>query len=155
MCTGIALAYSELPLELIERHGLESRVHDRGGEREVRFLYRAAERVLPAWHEGQLQVVRWGSRRGQTRVLPCTGWTWREAVEKGRWAAWEGAEVAVPATMGHENGVWFKIRQGVRGVLVHDESGEAVVYLLVEPASHYYQTMTKSPRMPVLIGERI
>src|SRR5262245_23412154 len=45
-----------------------------------------------------------------------------------------GVEVVVPATVGLENGVWFKIRQGIRGVLVHDEAGEAVVYLLVEPA---------------------
>ena len=36
-----------------------------------------------------------------------------------------------------------------------EERGEPVVYVLVEPASHYYKTMTKSPRMPVLIGERI
>jgi hypothetical protein len=155
MCTGIALAYSELPLYVIERHGLNKRVHERGGEPEVRFLYRAADRVLPVWHEGQLQVVRWGSRRNQTKVLPCTGWTWLAAVEEGRWATWEGVEVVVPATMGLENGVWFRIRQGIRGVLVCDEKGEAVVYLMVEPASHYYKTMTKSVRMPVLIGERI
>jgi hypothetical protein len=64
-------------------------------------------------------------------------------------------EVVVPATMGLENGVWFKIRQGIRGVLVHDERGEVVVDLMVEPASHYYKTMTKSTRMPVLVGERI
>jgi hypothetical protein len=30
-----------------------------------------------------------------------------------------------------------------------------VAYMLCEPASHYYQVMTRSPRMPVLIDERI
>jgi hypothetical protein len=154
MCSGIALAYSELPLNLIERHGLDKQVHERGGEREVRFLWRA-DRLLPVWHAGQLEVIRWGSRRNQTKVLPCTGWTWLTAVEEGCWNAWEGEEVLIPATMGHENGIWFKIRQGIRGILVQDERGKAVVYMVVEPASHYYQTMTKSTRMPVLVGERI
>jgi hypothetical protein len=35
--------------------------------------------------------------------------------------------------------VWFCIRQGVRGLLVADEKGVDRVYLLVEPASHYYR----------------
>jgi hypothetical protein len=76
---GIALAYSELPLELIDRH----RVHDRGGEPEVRFLFRDRDRVLPVWLDGRLQVVRWGNRRGQSRALPCTAWTWATTLEGG------------------------------------------------------------------------
>jgi hypothetical protein len=34
-------------------------------------------------------------------------------------------------------------------------SRAARVYMLTEPASHYYQIMTRNDRMPVLIGERI
>lgn len=37
MCIAIALAIGELPVELVDAHGLSARVHDRGGEREVRF----------------------------------------------------------------------------------------------------------------------
>jgi hypothetical protein len=155
MCTGIALAYSELPLELVERHGLGRRVHDRGGEKEVRFLFRDRDRCIPVWWEGQLHIVRWGCRRGESQFLPCTGWTWQESVEEGRWAAWEAEPVDIPATLGYEGGVWFRIRQGIRGVLAHDEQGQAVAYMICEPASHYYAVMTRSRRMPVLIGERI
>jgi hypothetical protein len=155
MSTGIALAYSELPLELIEQHGLARRVHDRGGEPEVRFLWRHQERVLPVWHEGRLQIVRWGCRRGESKVLPCTGWTWLESVEEGRWGDWEAVPVDIPATLGLEKGVWYRVREGLRGVLVHDEQGRPAVYMICEPASHYYQVMTRSERMPVLIGERI
>jgi hypothetical protein len=36
-----------------------------------------------------------------------------------------------------------------------DERGNAVVYRICEPASHYYRVMTRSARMPVLIEERI
>ena len=40
-------------------------------------------------------------------------------------------------------------------MLVSDEGGAARVYLVCEPASHYYAVMTRSEWMPVLIGERI
>jgi hypothetical protein len=83
MCTGIALAYSELPMELIRQHKLDLRVHERGGEKGIRFLARHTERALPIWHEGQLRIVRWGCRRNQSKVLPCTAWTWSETIEAG------------------------------------------------------------------------
>jgi hypothetical protein len=35
MFAGVALAVSELPVGLIERHRLRRRVHERGGEPEV------------------------------------------------------------------------------------------------------------------------
>jgi hypothetical protein len=38
MFVGVALAYSTLPVNVIERHRLGRRVLDRGGEREVQFL---------------------------------------------------------------------------------------------------------------------
>ena len=62
MCTAIALAYSELPLALIEEHGLTDRVHERGGEKEVRFYWQANPAFLPVWWDGQLRIVRWGNR---------------------------------------------------------------------------------------------
>jgi hypothetical protein len=43
----------------------------------------------------------------------------------------------------------------VRGVLVADERGGPRVYVVSEPASHYYAVMTRSAWMLVLIGERI
>ena len=155
MCTGIALAHSELPLQLIQEHQLDGLIYERGGEKEIRFLARQAPRLLPVWHQGQLRIVCWGCRRGQSKVLPCTSWTWLTSVEEGQWADWHGEPVDIPASMGLENGVWFRIREGIRGVLVQDEHKLDVVYMICEPASHYYEVMTRSKRMPVLIGERI
>jgi hypothetical protein len=155
MFSGIALACGDLPLELIERHGLGRRLHDRGGERELRFLFADAERLLPVWHEGRLLLARWGNHRGESRFLPCTGRTWHTTVASGAWADRAPAEVIIPATLGLDRGVWFGIRQGVRGLLVADEKGLLRVYPLVEPASHYYAVMTRSDWMPVLIDERI
>ena len=63
--------------------------------------------------------------------------------------------VDIPANFGWDKGVWYRITEGVRGIIVRDESNNQIVYMLTEPASHYYQVMTRNKRMPVLCGERI
>ena len=155
MFSGIALAYGDLPEALVETPDMIRRVHYRGGEREVRFLLRDAARVLPIWHEGRLLLVRWGNRRGQSQALPLSAWARLGTVEAGGWLPYAPEPVDVPATLGLDGGVWFQVRQGIRALLARDERGEAVVYPLVEPSSHYYEVMTRSPWMPVLVGERI
>jgi hypothetical protein len=87
--------------------------------------------------------------------LPSTGWNRLVTVESGRWAQWDAQEVEVPGSLCLDNGVWYKGRQGIRGLLVQDGKGVARAYLICEPASHYYQIMTRSGGLPVLIGERI
>ncbi len=155
MFAGVSLALSELPEALMEAHGLSRRVHDRGGEREVRFLLRDAARVLPVWHQGRLLIACWGNRRGHSRALPCTAWARLATVEAGGWLPFAPERVDIPATLALDCGVWYKVRQRVRALLVRDERGAPVVYALVEPASHYHEVMTRGPWMPVLIGERI
>ncbi len=155
MCVGVALAWSELPTELVGRADLKRRIHERGGEREVRFLYRDRRPRLPIWRDGQLLMVRWGNVRCQSRYLPRTGWTWLETVEHGGWRGVEVEAVEIPATLGLEGGVWYQVPQGIRGLLVPDERGIAVVYMLCQPSSHYYRVMTRSDRMPVFIGDSI
>jgi hypothetical protein len=124
---------------LVERHGLRGRVHDRGGEREVRFLARDRERLLPVRLDGRLQVVRWGCRRGQSRALPCTAWASVATLQGGGWGDREVTPVVIPAMMGVARGVWFPVRAGVRGIVVHDERSQPVAYVLVEPSTHYIQ----------------
>ena len=158
MCLGIAISWTELPLELIAQHGLERRAHQRGGEkgeREVQFLFRDRDPRLPVWRDGQLQIARWGNTRGISRFLPRTGWTWQETIDSGAWKNTDAVPVDIPATLGFEKGVWYRIRQGIRGLIVSDEHGDPVVYMICEPSTHYYRIMTRSDRMPVLIDERI
>jgi hypothetical protein len=154
MFGGIALSWSALPLEMLEQDDLRRRIHERGGEREVQFLFRDHTPILPVWHEGQLQLMAWGNRRRESRRLPCTGWTWLATVEAGGWSCCQAEPIDIPATMGLENGVWYQVRQGIRGLLVRDEQGTPRVYMICEPASYYYRVMTRSHWMPVLIGER-
>ena len=129
--------------------------HERGGEREPQFHLRAAVPLLPAWHEGRLRIIRWGERRGGFRHLP------RRRVDEtgdggvGQLVGVRAEAVDVPAALALDGGVWFVVRQGLRGVLVPDERGGARVYVICEPASHYYAVMTRSSWMLVLIGERI
>ncbi|MDX2038914.1 MAG: hypothetical protein SFX72_19870 [Isosphaeraceae bacterium] len=155
MCDAVAIPRHRLPLDLIERQSLRRRIHERGGEPELQFHYRDRNPRLPVQRDGRLQIVRWGNGRGQSRSLPRTGWTWLETVESGGWQEIGGLPVEIPATLVWDRGVWYAVRQGVRGLLVPDERGAAVVYVICEPASSYYRVMTRSNRMPVLIEERI
>jgi hypothetical protein len=155
MCVGIALAYSELPLELVERHGLDERLHDRGGEKEVRFYWGATPTLLPVWRNGKLHVVRWGNKDRAERKLPPTGWTWQASVESGRWVGVEPEPVVIPATYGLAGGVWFRVQQGMQGLLVKDRQGSPVVFMVCELSTRYYRVMTRSQWMPVLIDEVI
>jgi hypothetical protein len=155
VCVAVALVLSDLPAEVAEGDALAGRVHARGdGEREARFYWRAEPPLLPVWLDGRLQLVRWGSRRGG-RPLPPTGWTWRATVEAGRWAGLRPERVDIPATYCLAGGVWTRLKEGVRGLLVRDRAGEPVVYMLCEPATRYYRVMTRCEWMPVLIGEVI
>ncbi|WP_439626129.1 hypothetical protein [Gemmata sp.] len=155
MCTAIALATSELPLSLLEQYGLTDRVHDRGGEKEVRFYWQANPTLLPVWWDGRLRIVRWGNRDRAERKLPPTGWTWKESVEEGKWSALSPEPVLVPATYALANGVWYRVKQGVQGLLVRDRVGLPIVFLVTEPATRYYRVMTRAEWMPSLVGEVI
>jgi hypothetical protein len=135
MLTGIALAVADVPLALIEQEHLEPRRVERGGEAELQFLFRDAERLLPVWNEGRLQLVRWGNRRGESRAHPLTGWARLETFEGGCWGRWRPVEVFIPATLGLDGRVWYGIRQGVRGQPL---VAEAVVL-------HLYPSMVSAP----------
>jgi hypothetical protein len=156
VCLGIALAGSDVPTDLVGRCGLGSIEHVRGGRPEYRFFYRASRPRLPIWRGGRMQVVRWGNGNGRSRLLPRTGWTWLKTVQEGGWDHARAELVEIPATYGFERrGVWYAIETGVRGVLVPDEYGFAVCYMICQEATHYYRVMTGGTRMPVLIDQWI
>jgi hypothetical protein len=155
MCTAIALTMSELPVALLDEAKLESRIHARGGEKEVRFDWQAVPTVLPVWWNGRLRIVRWGNRDRLEKKLPPTGWTWKDTVETGWWSALAPEPVDVLASCGFMNGVWFRVKQGMKGLLVHDQRDKPVVFMLCEPATRYFEIMTRSRWMPCLIDEVI
>jgi hypothetical protein len=107
------------------------------------------------WWNGALRVVRWGNRDRAERKLPPTGWTWRESVEAGKWSALGPEPVDIPCTYALMNGVWFRVKEGMQGLVVHTRAGEPVVFPVCEPSTRYYQVMTRSDWMPSLIDEVI
>src|SRR5262249_47371171 len=155
VCTAVALAYSELPLLATEEWGLDERLHDRGGEKEVRFYWRAVPALLPVWWGGKLHLVRWGNKDRVERKLPPTGWTWQATVESGRWSELAPEPVLIPATYGLMNGVWFRVKQGMQGLLVQDQKGSPVVFMVCEQSTRYYRVMVRAEWMPVPIDEVI
>ena len=155
MCVAIALTFSELPLTLIDAHALADRVHERGGEREVRFYYRARPALLPVWWCGRLHVLQWGNKDRRERKLPPTGWTWHDTLAEGRWRELAPEPVLIPVTYGYMGGVWFKIKEGLHGIVVRDRGGEPAVFAVCEPATRCYSVMTRCEWMPRLVGEVI
>jgi len=155
MCSGVSLALGEFPLAMHCEPEISRRIHRRGGEAEVRFLYDDYDPILPVWKGGRLGLVRWGNGRGHSRCLPRTGWTWKETVEQGGWGGSTPALVRIAGSLGLEKGIWYRVRQGMHGILVADEQGRDVVYMICEPATHYYQVMTRSNRMPALLEKQI
>ena len=144
-----------LPEELVRQHQHRVALREPGAVRELRFLFRDPQAELPAWHGNQLAIFPWGNRDGSGSRLPHTGWCRQESLESGRWRYLHPEPVDIPAAMGLEKGVWFLISEGIRGILVRDERDMPHVYMLTQPASHYYQIMTRHDRMPVLLGQQM
>lgn len=173
MCVGVALARSEIPVRVWEKHALAEREYLRPaggvgggaavvpgtggggstGDSEVRFLWKARPAVLPVWRDGRMEVVAWGCKQRKSK-LPFGGWTWELTIQAGGWAN-SGVElVDVPGTFIWAGGVWTRVRHGVRGLLVRGWEGP-VVYVVCRPSSRYYRVMTGVEFQPVLIGEVI
>jgi hypothetical protein len=155
MCFGIALPIEALPEELVEQHSHRVAVREPEASRELRFTYRDPKAELPVWHDNRLEILAWGNRDDRESRLPRTGWCRQESLEAGRWSWLQPEMVEIPAALGLEKGVWFLIVEGIRGVLVHDERAQPHVYMLTQPASHYYEIMTRHDRMPVLLGQQM
>lgn len=154
MCSAIALPTSELPDALLAT--MLERIHSRGeGEREVRFYLRAVPALLPVWWGGRLRVVRWGNRDRSERRLPPTAWTWQATVETGAWSEANAEPVDIPGRFLFANGVWTTCKRGVRGLLCRPPGAEPVAYAICQPATRYWEVMTRADWMPVLIDEVI
>lgn len=63
----------------------------------------------------------------------------------------EAEPALVPASFGLMNGVWYKVKRGMQGLVVRDHAERPVVYPLCEPATRYYQVMTRADWMPCLV----
>jgi len=151
---GLSLLRSEIPETLIAQRHLQNRLTRRSDQavEEIRFLWRVRHSLLPVWYQNELSFFEWGNKDRSNR-LPCGSHLMQEELKNGCWRNCQRVEV--PANFGLANHVWFHVIGGFQGILIHDHSGGAHVYLLTQPASHYYEVMTRSKRMPLFIGQGI
>ena len=157
MCKGISILKARIKQQLYEEYMLSERERTRGESKqeELHFMFSDPVVHLPVEQDGQLVLMEWGNRSGKTEKLPKTGWCRQESLEAGKWRWLKPEPVIIPADFGLEKGVWFPIDQGLRGVVVQDKEGWPHVYMMTQEASHYYQTMTKHDRMPMLVDQEI
>jgi hypothetical protein len=160
MCRGISILKNRLRQELYEQYELARFLHRRGESAEEELWFDFADRsvsqvLLPVVHDGQLMIYEWGNRGGKSSKLPKTGWCKKESLEAGKWRWLHPESVEIPCSFGLEKGIWFQVNEGIRGMLVRDEQSKPRVYMITEPASHYYEVMTRHDRMPELVNQRI
>jgi hypothetical protein len=156
VCAGVAIPWDDLPTDFLARPEVRRRRYRRGNARpEARFWAWEPDRTLPVLWQGRLRLLPWGARRGDRSGLPCTAWAMRESLERGLWAAFAPDEAVVPAAFAFDRGVWFPVTQGIRAVVACGRGERPAAFLLVEPASHYYRTMTRARFMPCLVGQVI
>jgi hypothetical protein len=154
MCTAIALAVSELPVDLVRRDRIAERKYVRERQEEFQFHWWQTPTILPVRRDGVLEMLAWGSKR-RRGPLPYGGWIAEEHVKDGLLAGANPEEVVIPANLGYQKGTWFLIIEGIRGVAIETAAGR-IVYMLTEPASNYYRNMTEqSPTMPLLVNQVI
>lgn len=158
MCKGISILKARLRQELFEEYELARRISTRGSDtqEELHFMYTDPIVQLPVIHDGQLVIYEWGNRGGaKVSKLPATGWCRLESIEAGKWRWLKPEKVIIPADFGLEKSVWFQIHEGLEGVVVRDEQQKPHIYMLTQPASHYYEVMTRHERMPILVNQEI
>jgi hypothetical protein len=155
MCLAIALPIDELPETLVQLHVRRIALREPGKTQEARFLFRDPHPALPVWRHSQLFILPWGNRSPTSR-LPRTGWCRLEDLESGLWQHLQPEPVEIPAVLGQEKSVWFLIPEGgLRGIIVHDERKQPHIYMITQPASHYYEVMTRNNRMPLFVGRQM
>ena len=149
MCLGIAVPIHEIPEAMIRQHRLVDRIaqRDPGACREIQFRYQHLRRLLPVYLDGQLRILEWGCRNG---TLPANGWCQNEWIESGLWQELRPRKATIVAAAATDRGRWFHVDEGIQCVVVRNH-----VYMLTEPATHYYRVMTRADRMPMLIGQTI
>ncbi len=133
---GVSIARREFPDELIARHRLTERITRRNAEadEEIQFLDCQKPRLLPVWLDGQLLVLPW------------KGWMEIETLRAGENA---GTQAEIPATFGFDGGIWYAMN-GIRCCIRQRQ-----VYPIRQPATHYYEIMTRQTRMPLFVGDTI
>ena len=109
MCTGITIAWRDIPTRLIRKHQLDERIIQRSetADKEILFMQRHRQPLLPVFYEGELQILPWGNRHRHNNA-PLAWWCEVATLESGAWSMYHPEPVEILANFGLERGVWFQ-----------------------------------------------
>lgn len=142
MCGAVRFAWTDVMDPLLPA------TTDTRGVYESRYW--AGVPVLPVQHGSDPPcLMRWGNRN-EVAGLPATGWVKHESLLAGKWQRYQPRMVTIPVLAGYEQGVWFGIEHGIRGVVVAER-----VFMLTEAADDAYWQMTHHQRQPCLIAQTV
>lgn len=117
------------------------------GEVLMNFFQKNA--CLPVVYRGQNRLFAWGAQSREFGV-PITGFCKLESFKSGRWQWLRPRDVLILASAVCTHGVWYQVRVGLEGIIVLDRKKIPRVYIITQPATHYFRTMTGADRMPIL-----
>lgn len=106
---------------------------------------------LPVYLTGNVDLVKWGIKVPKS-IFPIR-FCKIESLNEGKWQWLFPKQVSIPVSFALCKGVWFQVRQGISGIFVENIRGERCVFVLTKPSTHYFEVMTGSKRMPVLINQ--
>src|SRR5262245_20024745 len=153
MCGGVCFKYDERLEPALAAVYTAEQLAEARESGVVQSVYWQPRPVLPALVDGDLQLFDWGNR-DESLKLPKTGWVRIESLQAGKWSYLRPREVVIPAFQGVEKKVWFGVKHGIRGYLVH-RGDEQRVYMLTLPPTPEYRALTGHDRMPALIDQEI
>jgi hypothetical protein len=152
MLTAVAVRSDVIDPDLFDFDPLGQFLRDCLRGTDHQFWFHAPCALLPVLHNGRIVLARWGCRRQESRVLPCTGWTTLRGAASRFWCEVGGRMVMVPAYLGYEKSVWVPLRSQVRAVLPYDSRGQPHAFIVCEPASTQHRAMTRPERMLARVG---
>jgi hypothetical protein len=152
MLTAVAIRRDVIDPDLFHCDPLGLLVRDSPDEADLLFHYGEPRALLPVLHRGRIVLARWGCRRNESRVLPCTGWTTTGTSAAMRyWCSVGGVAVVVPAYLGFERGAWVKLRGPVRAVLAYDQRGQPHAFIVCKPVETNCDIVTR-PALELACG---
>lgn len=152
MLDGVIFTWRDLPDVLVTEHRLDRHLFtpNEQSDRQYRFLHEQSPRLIPVWLDGQLKIAFWGSSEPP---LPRQGTARHESVERGVWGNLRPIETVVPCPFAIAGGRTYQTKEGIKCLIVRDRQKRPHAYVLSEPSSPYYFTMTRRDRMPVFVAE--
>ena len=110
MCTGITIAWRDIPTRLIRKHQLDERIIQRSetADKEILFMQRHRQPLLPVFYQGELRILPWGNRQRHSNA-PLAWWCEVATLESGAWSMYHPEPVEILANFGLERGVWFQM----------------------------------------------